>query len=123
MLSWWAMSATVAVFTIELAMYMGFSEIFLMGYDCTMTISGGGSKHAGENDVYKDYQKHTDKIRESLSRRNMTEGEYDKRLYNMIINDYKNIEKVACNKGIKIWNATRGGMLEVFERTAVEGIV
>lgn len=118
MLSWWPMSATVAVFTIELAMYMGFKEIILLGYDCTFSVRG--SRHAGNEEIYKQDDAFLEKDRNRLKDRHMSIEEYDKHLLNMIMSDYKSDREYAEKHGVKIWNATRGGRLEIFKRKQLE---
>ena len=88
---------TVACSAMQLAAYMGFKEIYLIGCDCD---------YSGEKKHFEDYDS--------------TERKYQKY---QIINEeqkmvmtYQAAKKYTDAHGIKICNATRGGKLEVFER-------
>lgn len=85
----------------QIAFYMGFSEIYILGADCTM---GTHSKIAA-------YQGGEDKKEQAL----IPNGH--------IIADYKIIKEEADKRGVKVYNATRGGALEVFERVALEDVI
>ncbi|WP_286131652.1 6-hydroxymethylpterin diphosphokinase MptE-like protein [Bacillus sp. FJAT-25509] len=84
---------------IQLAVYMGFSEIYLIGVDCNYSLNS--PQH------FKDYG-----YRETSSEAVIR-----------MINAYKEAKKFADRNQIKIYNATRGGMLEVFERVNLEDIL
>lgn len=88
---------------IQLAFYMGFQEIYLLGCDC-----------------------------DSVSKRDYctllnieTNGEKYREEGNEIIRDYENLQKEIREKNIplKIYNATRGGRLEVFPRVSLEEVL
>lgn len=85
---------TVTYTAIELAAYMGFREIYLLGCDTTY----GG--HVDEADSDKHPQKN--------------EPAY----FNILA--YKEAKKYGDAHNIKIFNATRGGMLEVFPRVNLD---
>ena len=84
---------------IQLAVYMGFKEIYLLGADCTFSSKGGNhfAEH-GANDIYIS----------SAQERNFVM--------------YRKAKEYADIHGIKIYNATRGGALEVFPRVCLENI-
>lgn len=86
---------TVAYSAIQMAFYMGFSEIYLLGCDCNM---------AGHVDD-------SDRNDEGI---NMPVEEH--------IHSYKVAKKIADEEGVKIFNATRGGMLEVFPRVDLDSL-
>ncbi len=90
---------TVVYSCIQLAVYMGFKEIYLLGTDCNYVM---GSKNnyfwpSDEKDVFH--------------------HELDK-----IFLGYRSAKKYADSHGIKIWNATRGGNLEIFERISMNEV-
>lgn len=107
---------------INFAAYMGFTEIYLLGCDNSTPIVKGKN---GENLV--DFSKKT-----HFSEFYCGDKEQDEKLFatiNDIVESWKYIEKsfvdikYFCDEmGIKIFNATRGGELEVFERISVEDI-
>lgn len=78
---------------IQIAVYMGFKEIYLLGVDCNYS---SNMKHH-----FKDY--------------GLVDSNFS--LHGMkMISGYKEAKKYADKYHVKIYNATRGGMLEVFER-------
>lgn len=95
--------ASVVYATLQIAVYMGFKEIYLLGVDCNYSINN--TQH-GENLAYKNY-KYNWTANTGLT---MIEG-------------FKIARKYADKHGIKIYNATRGGMLEVFERVKLEEVL
>ena len=85
---------------IQLAIYMGFSEIYLLGADCSY--KRGKKNHvvdSGNDD--KNEEKNYDK---------MTVG-------------YRKAKEYADSHGIKIINCTRGGMLDVYPRKSLESVL
>lgn len=90
---------TVTHSCIQIACFMGFSEIYLIGVDCNYI------KGSNQNYFYK-----------SNEADNLDHNE------NGMILAYKSAKKYADEHGIKIYNATRGGMLEVFERVDFDSI-
>ncbi|QKE74317.1 DUF115 domain-containing protein [Arthrobacter citreus] len=84
---------------IQLAVYMGFSEIYLIGVDCNYSLNS--AQH------FKDYG-----YRETSSEAVIR-----------MISAYKQAKEYADRHQIKIYNATRGGMLEVFERVNLDEVL
>lgn len=86
---------------IQLAVYMGFKEIYLLG--CDTSYSDDRTKqHFADNGVF--------------------DPEY-KSAYDRLVSAYKEAKKYADSHNIKIINTTRGGMLEVFPRKTLEEII
>lgn len=121
MLSYCWLKASVMLFMLELAIYMGYEEIYLLGVDCTNTYKPDGH-------FTRDYVKDDAKIAEQqrlesdLKKEKMTPEEMWAHNYRRNIEAYEEIEKFAKTKGISIYNATRGGNLEVFPRVALEDV-
>jgi CDP-glycerol glycerophosphotransferase len=114
--------ATVMSFMLELAMYMGFEEICLIGVDCTSTFTGKGhftKSYMKEEDIKKECEK----IRKRLGVPNMTVEDMGKYYFEVSVYAYKVIEQYAKKHGIKIYNCTRGGALEEFERKSLEEVL
>lgn len=84
---------TVTYSAIQLAAYMGFSEIYLLGTDCNY------KKGSQNNHFLKEKEKDM-----------MDHNELGMILSYQVAKEYADVHD------IKIYNATRGGMLEVFER-------
>ena len=96
---------TVTCVSMEIAMYMGFTEIYLLGVDHNF------SKYIDKNGS----------LIEDKSINNYFEGMHggDKQAI-LYVDDttacYEVVKDYAKKKGVKIFNATRGGKLDVFER-------
>ncbi len=94
---------TCIISIIQLAYYMGFDKVFLLGTDCSANIdkfhSEGLEKTYIEDDI--DVQKY---------------------MWNEMLVDYAYLYRDMKKKKIpmKIYNATRGGCLEVFPRISLE---
>ena len=115
-------SATVMTFMIELAMYMGFSEIYLVGVDCS-------NGFVGNSHFIRDYENPEMLRIEETRRRNLVHGkqlsleELGEYRQQRSMFAYSQLRKHAEKHGIKIYNATRGGLLEEFERVCLDDIV
>lgn len=96
---------TVVYTCIQIAVYMGYKEICLLGTD--HDYSGDPQNEA--NHFHKDYYKGNVILNKYMG--DKTELAY------------KVARKYADTHGIKIYNATRGGKLEVFERKSLEDIL
>lgn len=85
---------TIVYTCIQLAVYMGFQEIYLLGVDFT----GAGEHGSKYSHFYPEKQltsvSYTDQVKTA----------------------YEKARKYADEHGIKIYNATRGGKLDIFER-------
>lgn len=85
---------------IQIAMYMGFDEIYLIGADCSFSTKK--PLHFAEHGV-------VDLTLDTARERNIV--------------GYEAIKKYADRKGIRVCNATRGGELEVFSRVELESVL
>lgn len=94
---YWGM--TITYHALQLAVYMGFSEIYLVGVDCCRY------EKIEEQHFVKDYNSMFSNIRVNES-----------------IMSYTAANEYAKQHGIKIYNATRGGQLEVFERVDFDSL-
>jgi hypothetical protein len=95
---------TVTYSMIQFAAYMGFKEIYLIGVDCNY--SSGNSVITQES--YFD-------ARLFNSSRSYAAPEVDTNLL-----AYAHARKECDRQGVKIYNATRGGKLEIFERADLD---
>lgn len=91
---------SVTFTALQLAVYMGFKRIYLIGMDNYK--SGKSFSHFYEN---KDSEYRTETFLNGI--------EYG----------YKIAREAAENQGVKIYNATRGGNLEVFERVNFDEVL
>lgn len=83
---------------IQLAVYMGFKKIYLLGQDCNYSSKNSHSNIASVQYSIKATQKEADNM----------------------IDVFSNFACFYKDKDIKIYNCTRGGNLEVFERLDLE---
>lgn len=90
---------TVTYVCLQLAVYMGFSEIYLLGVDCNYTMGSKNNHFIADEE--EDHRNHRE---------------------DFMILAYKYAREYADAHGIKIYNATRGGMLEVFERVEFDSL-
>ncbi len=100
--------STIVYTQIQLAFYMGFSEIYLIGVDYTYNVP---SKKKGKNVLvsegevnhfHKDYRKPGEKW-------HIPNLEYHEK-------SFERVNKEVEQRNIKVFNATRGGKLEAFPR-------
>ena len=83
----------------QLAMYMGFDEIYLLGADCS---------YLGEKQHFIEHGINDPSFRTATER---------------LFASYGEAKKYADTHGIKIFNATRGGLLEIFPRVNLEDVI
>lgn len=102
-------SVTITAF--ELAFFMGFSEIYLLGLD---HFFGVEVDMKGNKIINQDVQPHFKETK-------------DKKIYNSnkeaLTLSYEKCKEFGEKHGVRIVNVTRGGMLEVFSRRSLEEIV
>jgi len=112
--------ATVMAMMVEAAMYMGFSKIYLLGVDATTSSDKGGNFTA--NYFTPEQRKLLDKIKNraikdyDVNKRRAEIAERQQMVYQLL-------RQSAEQRGINIYNATRGGALEVFERVNLDDVV
>lgn len=115
-------NATVMSYMIEMALHMGFTEIYLLGVDCSNTL-------AKNSHFIQDYRPESlRKQEESVGRKKVigsafTALEYGEYNRNRSIDAYKKLGDYAQGHGVQVVNCTRGGLLEVFERARLEDVV
>ncbi|MEH7225933.1 6-hydroxymethylpterin diphosphokinase MptE-like protein, partial [Bacillus sp. JJ1566] len=85
---------------IQIAVYMGFKEIYLLGVD--------NNYSTNMHHHFKDYG--------FVDPKYLQAG-------NKMFSAYKEAKKYADKHNIKIYNATRGGMLDLFERVDLDAIL
>lgn len=93
---------TITYSIIQIAAYMGFKEMYLLGADCNYI--------PGKANHFIDYGHHDSDERQML-------------VGNLMQYSYLYAKKYLEKRGVKIYNATRGGMLEVFPRVSLEDVL
>lgn len=101
---------TVTYMCIQIAMYMGFSEIYLLGMDHNYSVEVMPDGKIKKNEGVQDHFSESDVI------------ENIPQIYKSTL-AYESAKKYAENKGVKIYNASRGGKLEIFERVNFDEII
>lgn len=96
---------TVTYICMQLAVYMGFKEIYLLGIDFDYTA-----------DVY-DKSNHFEGYRNSYKEIRAQQFHAKKQII-----AYRKAKEIEESRGIQIINATRGGKLEVFERKSFDAV-
>jgi hypothetical protein len=102
---------TVTYSCIQMAVYMGYSEIYILGcdhnYSATFRLDGSIKK---DSEVNQNYMTLIDHKLINLPRLDKTTLAYQR-------------ARIECEKrGVKIFNSTRGGKLEVFERKEFDSL-
>ena len=105
-------ASTTVYSMLQMAVYMGYKTIYLLGMDLGFAkekkLDGTIKQHVAEN-AYPDFlKKDTDAL-----------GIYET---DKIIMGYEVAKEYAEAHGVKIYNATRGGYLEVFERVDFDSL-
>ena len=99
---------TVTYFAMQLAIYMGFKEIYLLGVDCSYAQQLGKDGKIEVNDNGRSYFAKQYSKNQNLAN-----------TYKMIM-AYKKAREFADKNDVKIYNVTRGGKLEEFERISFD---
>ena len=100
-------SMTVVYLALQTAIYMGFKKIYIIGSDCEY------HKNDGTDD-----KSH---FIEGYAKKEIATKPYVLEL-EQIFKSYRSAKNYADNHGIKIYNATRGGKLEIFERVNFDSL-
>ena len=104
--------ATVTYVLIQLAVWMGFKEIYLLGCDNAYRIErnkdGSITTHAERKSYFGNQEKENSTSIGAAWEFNIA---------------YEYAEKFSRENGFRIFNATRGGMLEAFERKNLDEIL
>lgn len=111
---------TVTYMSMQLAAFMGFSEIYLLGVDNNMPyhLNRDGEIIVNDLSVASHFYDGVEN--------NIGEDGYKRRTsnYEFVTNSYQSAEEYSRKHGIfRIYNATRGGILEVFERVNFDEVV
>ena len=94
---------------LQLAVYMGFKKIYLLGMDFTFSVE----KTIEGNTIMNDIINHNSIIEKV--EKELFDFQYFAEIDDQLLG-YQAAKRYADAHGIKIYNATRGGKLEVFER-------
>ncbi len=120
---WIAPSYTVVQCAIRIAIYMGFSEIYLLGCETTAILNiiyTMSNNYQQNTHCYDMDEKEKERAKKMFSTNSM-------RLYfqseSIIHEDYLNLEQYCNRHGIKLVNCTPGGLIENLPRERYEQVV
>ena len=110
---------TITYALIQLAVYMGFNEIYLLGIDHNY---GNYFDQKGNINTKTHAQNHFAGAKEykKLKANNV---DYKRGFLYVPTRAYEKAEKFSRKQGIRIYNVTRGGKLEAFERLKLEDVL
>lgn len=104
---------SVLYFMLQLAVFLGFDEIYLLGCDCNYSytkLADGTIQKTGDKDYFlKGYEDR--------------KGHQPINQYDVVIPDYDEARRFCDERNIKVFNATRGGKLESFVRVNFDDII
>jgi hypothetical protein len=113
---------TVMFSMLEFAVYLGFSNIYLLGVDNSQPPEVHTSNFLDEKIHFYDEDESELKLRKEIMTIHKDYDNYE--LYEKNLNKYYGIAKKYTERhDIKIMNATRGGKLEVFERVDFDEVI
>lgn len=118
---------TVVQYCICLAVYMGFSEIYLLGCDCTGIINAiegwMNLDNSGNQNLQYAYKVSEDE-KKIHQRGHMNCSIKDEFLgWGHLFNDYEKLRDYCSDKGVKIYNATRPTLLQSIELVNIDDIL
>ena len=106
---------TITCTCVAIAAYMGFKEIYLIGVDHNYRISVNEKGEKVLDNMVKDHfcDNYNNKYNSNTEPPDLGKT----------TQSYINAKKYCEENGIKIYNATRGGKLEVFERKSLDDVI
>lgn len=114
--------ATVLSLAAEMAFHMGFKEIYLLGVDCTNPHDKGG--HFTDNYTTKEVaETDINRIKTRMKAKTLTTKQIGEHIIDRSLEVYALLDVYAKKHGIQIYNATRGGNLEIFPRVKLEDVL
>lgn len=113
------LSCTVTYSMLQMAAYMGFRTIYLIGMDCSYPYEVLENGTVICNNNVKDYGDIIGELFKEIPKG--TKGFWAAENYQHI-KGYKAAKQFAESNNIQIYNATRGGKLEVFERVDLDSL-
>ncbi len=102
--------AGVSAFALSQAIYMGCNPIYLLGFDHNYLANRGIDQHFYTGDILDGHPSTNTPLSELIA--------YDDEMRDNLHlwKNYRALKSIADAKGIKIFNATKGGYLDVFKR-------
>ncbi len=99
---------TVTYSMMQIAFFLGFEEVYLIGVDFNYKDNSGNDKNSIDH-FCKNYMGKDEKVNPPMLKENLLA--------------YMSAEKFTQNNNFQIFNATRGGKLEIFERVNIDSLI
>lgn len=112
--------ATIMSMMMELAFYMGFKEIYLLGVDGTSASKAGS--HFTDSYFTAAMKEYSENVKKQIFK-NYDPTVRAAYLQKRTLKIFQKIREYADRKGFKVYNATRGGVIEVFERADLDRVL
>lgn len=117
------LTGTVVVTAVMLAIYMGFSEIYLLGCDCTDIFTSIGAKT--KNNLMTTYswdneEKQQKRLEQTLGCRPL---EQIYRMQYLKFKNFRKINSICKDKGIKLYDCTDEGLLDCVEKLNYTAVI
>lgn len=114
---------TVVQYAVRLALYMGFTEIYLLGCECTTILNVINARTLCYRSETHCYEINED---EKVRTRNMyctlpMQAYYESE--RGVLEEYRILESYCRKRGVKLINCTPGGLLEEIQRAEYETVV
>lgn len=106
-------AGSVLYFMLQLAYYLGFKKIYLLGCDCNYSLTKQADGTLVSTGV-KDY---------FLPGYEDRKGHQPINQYDIVIPDYEEARRFTDSHGVSVFNATRGGKLESFVRVSFDQVL
>ncbi len=114
---------TVVHYAVAMAIYMGFSEIYLLGCDCTNVITAANTRlMAGDGAEYA-YKISENEKKRMMNRNNAISMEDELKSFYEVFKGYRVLRDICEKSGIKLYNCTAGGLLDCVERKKYEDVI
>lgn len=111
-------TATVTANAIELAIYMGYSNIYLLGVD-----NNYARKRLGDGEIIEDKSMKTSYFEGMKDGQGNPGDGFSVQTVDFMNEAYEVCKRFAEKHGVKIYNATRGGKLETYERVSFDEVM
>lgn len=116
--------STVIHYAICIAIYMGFKEIYLLGCDCTSFITTAQAKmKQWDNNTLYGYEVNDIEKKRMEKSNNVYSIEEELRFNANVFKRYRELNELCKKNGIRLLNATKGGLLESIDRVQFESIL
>ena len=115
--------STIVHYAIQLAVYMGFKEIYLLGCECTGFLSIAQAKlmDAEKSEYTYEISENEKKRLERVWQQSSIEEELG--VYSLLFKDYRYLKQYCDRYGVKLYNATNPTLLEGIERVNISEVL